>query len=396
MVRLAFVAPDDWTIWLFYRHLLAALQAEGAQVTAFSAPGPSVPRLAEMGIEHVAIPYARFVDPARDLKLYLALRREFHQRPFDVVQNVTIKANLYGPLAAATAGVTRVINTVEGAGLLYSDAPSPRVRGIRGLAEVGLKRAKRHVTRYWFVNDRDRDLFVQRGLASREQSVVAIATGVDTDLFDSRAVPLEAIHALRQELSLSADTPIVVNVAGRLLRSKGIGDFIEAGRLVRERGVRAQFLLVGPDEPDNPDAFPIQAVRDAVGAGIIKWIPFREDVWTLYAAAEVAVVPTYYAEGTPKGVLEGMAMGRPVVCSDVPSIRALVSDNDDAVLFPPRDLNALAHEIESLLASSERRMRLGVAARASALARFDANAAARTAVKRVYADFLSPPQAGAT
>lgn len=393
MVRLAFVAPDDWTIWLFYRHLLGALQAEGAQVTAFSAAGPSVPRLAEMGIEHVTVPYARFVDPAGDLRLYGALRREFHRRPFDLVQNVTIKANLYGPLAAASAGVTTVINTVEGAGLLYSDAPSPRVRAIRGLAEIGLKRAKRHVTRYWFVNDRDRDVFVERGLASRQQSVVAIATGVDTDLFDSRAVHPGAIQALRQELSLPNDMPIVVNVAGRLLRSKGIGDFIEAGRLVRERGVRAQFLLVGPDEPDNPDAFPMQAVHDAVNDGIIKWIPFREDVWTLYAAADVAVVPTYYAEGTPKGVLEGMAMGRPVVCSDVPSIRALVSDNEDATLFPPRDPNSLARRVASLIASGDLRMRLGAAARATALARFEANTAARTAVKKVYGNLLSQPRA---
>jgi glycosyltransferase involved in cell wall biosynthesis len=384
MTRVAVVAPDDWTIWCFYRHLIAALQSEGAEVTAFTADGPHVPRLLALGMRHVAVPYARFVDPLEDVRLYRTLRRVFTEARFEIVQNITIKANLFGALAAAAAGVDDIVNTVEGAGLLYSDGPSRKVRAIRAIAELGLRRARRVVAQYWFVNERDRDVFVQRGLADPERSVVAIATGVDTKQFDPETVSNAMITAFRDELGIPAQLPIVVNVAGRLLRSKGIAEFIEAARILKERGVEAQFVLVGPEEPNHPDAFPITALRDAVQAGIVKWVSFREDVWTVYAAATVAVVVTYYAEGTPKGVLEGMAMARPIVCSDVPSIRALVSHGKDGMLVKTRSGPMLAETVASLLASPGLRKRLGAAGRTKALTEFDAELAARAAVEQVY------------
>jgi glycosyltransferase involved in cell wall biosynthesis len=385
-MRIAIVAPDDWTIWLFYRHLIGELQKHGAHVTAVTADGPHIDRLHSLGIDHIAVPYARFVEPTKDVELYRALRRVFSGGRFDIVQNITIKANLYGALAAANAGVGTIINTVEGSGLLYSDSLSPRVRVIRWIAERGLKLAKKKATRYWFVNERDRNVFVERGLAYGDRSVVAIATGVDTQQFDAASVSVDAIATLRRELGIESNIPIVANIAGRLLKSKGIAEFIDAARRLRASGVTAQFVLVGPEELENPDAFSADIVRAAVTAGDIRWIPFREDVWTVYAAASVAVNPTYYAEGTPKGVMEAMAMGRPVVASDIPSVRALVDDGRDGVLVAPASGEAIAAAVCLLLGEEKRRAWIGKAARETAVKRFDAYTAAQTAVDIVYGD----------
>lgn len=384
MTRIAIVAPDEWTVWWFYRHLLLALQRQGGEITAFTAPGPHIPKLTAMGVEHVAVPYGRFVNPGKDIELYRALRREFTKRRFDIVQNITIKANIFGALAAHSASVANIINTVEGAGLLYSDSPSPRVKAIRAIAEVGLKRARPHVSQYWFVNDRDRDLFVRRGLADPTKSVVAIATGVDTNQFNGDSISETELAAIRKELDLDDTRPIVLNIAGRLLRSKGIAEFVESARIVRGRGRDAQFVLVGPEEPGNPDELPFGVVADAMKDGVLKWISFREDVPQMYALATIAVIPTYYAEGTPKGILEGMAMGLPLVCTDIPSITALVSPREDGLLVPPRSGQHLADAICELLDSADLRWNLGIAARRKAVAEFDADRAAAIAVKEVY------------
>ena len=251
------------------------------------------------------------------------------------------------------------MNTVEGAGILYSGDSGPRLRAIRALAETGLRTVRSRVSRYWFVNDHDRGVFVARGLADADRSVVAVATGVRTQQFDPAAVPASQVASLQEELRLPSSPPLVTLVAGRLLRSKGIQEFIDMARRLRRAGVEGSVLLVGPEEPDNPDAFPVARVEEAVAEGALRWVRFREDVWTVYAASDVVVVPTAYAEGTPKGVMEGMAMARPVVCSAVPSIRAMVRNGEDAVLVPPRDTDALARAVAALLRDPARREAMG-------------------------------------
>lgn len=396
-MQVAFVAPDDWTVWLFYRHLIQVLVEAGARISVFSAPGPYLSRLRDLGVDHTPVPYARFVDPVRDLQLCWCLLRAFRARRFDVVQNFTIKANLFGALAARAAGVRHIINTVEGAGLLYSGVPDLRVRAVRALAEVGLRRVRSHVFRYWFVNRHDRDVFVARRLATANRSVVAIATGVDTQRFDPRSVSPETAAAFRTALGMNPELPLVAMVAGRLLRSKGVVEFIQMARRLRQNGINAEALLVGPVEPGNLDALPRTLIESAQREGVLHWIPFREDIWTVYAASTVVVVPTYYAEGTPKGVMEGMAMERAVISSDLPSTRELITDGRDGILIPARDVDRLVTAVVDLLRSPWRRAELGCAARRIAVARFDARRAAQSAVAAVYAALPNwPPSRKAT
>lgn len=385
-LRIAFVIPDDSTAWLYYHHLIEALLNGGAEVTVFSTPGPFVARLEEVGAGHVAVHYERFISPLRDVSLLRELRQAFIRRRFDVVQNFTVKANLYGTLAAISADVPTIINTVEGAGILWSDSPSPKIKLLRTMVEAGLRRVRPRIFRYWFVNAHDRNHFVKRGLALRERSVVAISTGVDTDDFNPNAVPAAAIEAFRSELEIPAGIPVITMVAGRLLRSKGVETFIEIARRLREAGIAGRAVLIGPEDPGHPDALDLSIVQRAVEDGLVRWTGFRGDIATVYASSDVVVVPTTYAEGVAKSVVEPMAMAKPVVCFRTPAIEEMVYSGVDSILVATGDTDALLNAVVDLLQNESRRAEIGSAARAAVLERFDAQKQAERAADRVYGE----------
>jgi glycosyltransferase involved in cell wall biosynthesis len=383
-IQIAFVVPDDATAWLYYSHLVKELIATGNEVTVLSAPGPYVPDLLSAGAKHVAIPYARFVAPLDDLRLYRSLRREFDRNRFDVVQNFTVKANLYGTIAASRSGVPTIINTVEGAGILWTSDASVRVRLMRRTVETLLRAYRRVVFRWWFVNEHDRNLFIERGLCSAEQAVVAISTGVDTDVYNRDNVSSADRYALRQEIGIDDRNPVITMVAGRLLKSKGVEAFIELARDLKKRGVKAQAVLVGPEELDHPDSLDPSIVKSAVDDGSVTWIGFRRDIAAIYAITDVAVVPTIYAEGIAKSVVEAMAMSCPVVCARTPAIAEMVQSGVDAIVVPPSDPVAIADAVGRFLGDRHLSQTIGRAARKSVLIRFDAKRQAHAAVRAVY------------
>ncbi len=395
--RIGFVVPDDSTAWLYYHHLIEVLLEAGAELTVLSAPGPFVPRFRAIGVNHIAVPYERFVSPLHDISLIRELRRAFILQRFDVVQNFTVKANLYGALAAIRAGIPTIINTVEGAGILWSDSRSPRIRFLRAIVEAGLRYVRPKVFRYWFVNAYDRNLFLERGLALRERSVIAISTGVDTAEFNPKAISNGEIESFRRELEIPPGVPVITMVAGRLLRSKGVETFLYVARRLRDAGIAGQAVLIGPEDPGHPDALDPSIVHRAADDGLVRWTGFRNDIAAIYASSDVVVVPTAYAEGIAKSVVEPMAMAKPVVCFRTPAIEEMVRPGIDSILAAQGDADELFNGVVELLLSPRRRTEIGWAAQEAARARFDARKQAERAVARVYGDLPGwPPRRSTT
>ena len=386
-MRIAFVVPDDSTSWFYYRDLMAELGRRGAEVTVISRPGEYVSLLDRVGINHIPVRYERFVSPAADARLFKSFLRIFHAQQFDVVQNITVKANLYGAAAAAFARVPVIINTVEGAGILWSDPSSPSVQSMRFAVETGLKLLKPHIRLYWFVNECDMNLYTRRGLANSDKAVVSITTGVDCCHFDFERVRGN-IEAFRLELGGDSRVPLVTMVAGRLLKSKGIETFIEIAARLRSNGVRARMLLVGPEENEHPDALPHDVLVKAVESGSIEWLGFRDDVPTIYGASDVVVTTTTYAEGVPKSIVEPMALSRAVVAVRIPSVEEVVTDGKDALLMPPGDSARGAELIAALLADRSLANRMGAAARETVTSRYETVSSARKSVDDVYVERL--------
>jgi glycosyltransferase involved in cell wall biosynthesis len=156
-------------------------------------------------------------------------------------------------------------------------------------------------------------------------------------------------------------TPLAALVA-RLLWDKGIGELVEAARLLQAQGVPLRIALIGKPDPDNPRTIPETLVRQWVAQGLVEWWGHRDDIQEVWRQAHIAVLPSY-REGLPKALLEAAACGRPLVATDVPGCRELVTDDDDGLLVPVRQAAPLADALRRLAVDPRLRARLGQRAR---------------------------------
>src|SRR5690606_30915248 len=155
-----------------------------------------------------------------------------------------------------------------------------------------------------------------------------------------------------------------------LLWDKGLAEFVEAARQLQSEGRAIEFLLAGDPDPGNPAAVPEATVRGWAEEGVVQWLGHVDDMAGLFASVDVVVLPSY-REGLPKGLIEAAACALPLVTTDVPGCREVVTDGVDGLLVPARDAAALATAIARLQDDPELAERLGEAARAKVLAEFD-------------------------
>jgi glycosyltransferase involved in cell wall biosynthesis len=203
--------------------------------------------------------------------------------------------------------------------------------------------------------------------------------GVDCTRFSPRRTP-----------GTPNDAPLTILLAARLLWEKGVAEFAEAARALRAEGRNVRFLLAGNPDAGNPAAVPESTVREWVSQGVLEWLGHVDDMAALYASVDIVVLPTFYREGLPTSLIEAAACGLPLVTTDMPGCREVVTHEADGLLIPPRDARALTAAIARLLDSADLRARLGEAARAKVLARFDERIVIHR-TQAVYRELVSPP-----
>jgi glycosyltransferase involved in cell wall biosynthesis len=178
-------------------------------------------------------------------------------------------------------------------------------------------------------------------------------------------------------------------LAARLIWDKGVAEFVEAARIARRRGAEVRFALVGDTHPSNPRAVPEAQLRAWAAEGAVEWWGRRDDMDDVIAAAAIVCLPSTYGEGVPKVLLEALAAGRAVVATDIAGCRELIVDDENGLLVPPGDPEALAAAVIALAGDPARRARLGAAGRRLAEARLGVEAIARATLV-VYRDALAP------
>ncbi|HET9355822.1 MAG TPA: glycosyltransferase family 4 protein, partial [Sphingomicrobium sp.] len=240
----------------------------------------------------------------------------------------TIKPNIYGTLAARLTR-TRALATVSGLGSAFL-AGGPTGRLIDRLYRLSLSGAQA----VFFQNEEDRELFLERRLVRREQVRRVPGSGIDLAHFGLSPLP--------------NGSPQRFLFIGRLLWDKGVREFVEAARLVASSGHRAEFHILGECGVDNPSAVTLAEVERWAADGIIRYLGPTDDVRPAIAAADCIVLPSY-REGVPRSLLEGAAMGRPLIATDVPGCRDVVEDGDNGFLCAPRSASALADAIRRML-----------------------------------------------
>lgn len=262
--------------------------------------------------------------------LYRAMRQV---RPA-VVHLIYLKVVIIGGLLAKFAGVPAVVGAVTGLGTLFAESRMS-YKVMRSLVAPTVRLGFRNRNAVLaFENDDDRSLFVERGAIQREQTVVIPGAGVG----------LEEIAAT----DLPDGIPVIILIA-RMIRSKGVGELIEACRLLREKGLRFELLLAGGVDQGNPTSFTAEELRKVETEGIARWLGHRTDIPLLLQQASIVCLPTSYREGLPRVLIEAGAAGRPSVTCDVPGCREIIKHGVNGLIVPPKDVAALGTALEYLI-----------------------------------------------
>ncbi len=343
---LVFLLTEDW---FFASHFLKrglAAQAAGWRVILVAREGPAAAAVRAAGIEVVGVDFVRRrVNPLAELFFALRLAAVYRRLKPDLVHHIALKPIVLGGIAARLAGVPAVVNAPVGLGFVFS---SDRLlaRVLKPLVSLALRLTlnPRH-GRVIFENPDDLAALAASGMVRRETAVLIRGAGVDIAAFAPAPEP---------------PPPIVVVLIARMIREKGVPEFVEAARLLRGQ---AEFRLVGAPDPGNPNTVTAAALRDWEAEGLVRWLGPRQDIAAVLADAHIACQPSSYREGLPKSALEAMAAGKPLVATDIPGCREAVVAGQTGLLVPPRDPAALAAALKSLIDDPALRARMGAAGR---------------------------------
>ncbi|MGE4437147.1 glycosyltransferase family 4 protein [Achromobacter sp.] len=365
--RLLFVVNNP-AFFMSHRVPVAlAAQRAGYDVHVATMDGPAVADIEALGMTHHVVPMTRSgKHPLQELGTLLSLLRLFRRLRPQVVHLVTIKPVLYGGIAARLARVPGMVAAISGLGFVFL-SNSLKMRLVRAVVARLYRLALGHRnSRVIFQNASDRDLLQSLGAVRDEQVVLIRGAGVDLDQY--RALPEPPA------------SPVVVTMVARLLRDKGVREFVQAARLLRERGVDVSMQLVGGVDAGNPASATPAEVQAWQREGCVQALGERSDVPQLYAASHIAVLPSY-REGLPKSLIEAAACARAVVTTDVPGCRDAIDPGKTGLLVPVRDPQALAGAIARLADDQALRQAMGTAGRALAEREFNIERVARLHVE---------------
>lgn len=356
MKRKVIIAVNTaWSAYNFRAGLIRTLAAEGYEVVVVSPPDEYGVRLLELGCRFVPLAMDnRGTHPGRDLLLLLRfiwfLRKE---RP-DVFLGYTVKPNIYGSLAAHVLRIP-VVNNITGLGTVFIK-DSWLTRLVCWLYRVALSRS----CCVFFLNDDDLEMFVKAGLVAPEK--VARLPGEGIDLRAFQPVPVVSLNGRSFRFLLVA----------RMLWDKGVLEYVDAARVVRQIYPDVEFNLLGFLNVQNPTAISSEQMAAWVNEGIVRYLGATDDVRPYFAEADCVVLPSYYREGTPRSLLEAAAMGRPIITTDAIGCRDVVDDGVNGFFCKPRDAVDLAEKMEKMiLLDPQRRSEMGKMGRQKVEREFD-------------------------
>lgn len=361
-IRIAHVTTVDSTLRFILLGRLQRLQEEGFEVTAISARGQWAPELEAQGIRHLSWAHAtRAWDPASDVRAFFELLGILRRERFDIVHTHTPKPGILGRVAARVARVPLVVNSVHGLYTMPEDPPAKRI------PVLALERMAAYLSDLeLYVSEEDLTWARRIGLVKTSRSRF-LGNGVDLQHFDPSAVPAARLVALRRDLGIREGAP-VVGAVGRLVAEKGYRELFTAAREVRRVMPDTQFIVLGAPDREKADAIGKgeidRASEDMIFTG---WV---EDVRDFLALMDIFVLPSW-REGQPVSAIEAAAMAKPLILTDIRGCREVAKDGVEGLFVPPRNAERLAAAIARMLRDAPLRDRMGKAARARAVARFD-------------------------
>ncbi|WP_166208079.1 glycosyltransferase family 4 protein [Cognatiluteimonas telluris] len=375
-MKFVFYANTDWYLFNFRLSTALELKSHGHEVVMLSPPGEFGGRFAALGFRWIALQMDRAsLNPLREAATLRRLVRVLKDEKPDVLHNFTVKCAVYGALAARAARVPAVVNAVAGMGYVFTSERA-HARALRPVVKALMRGTLGggH-SRLILQNPDDADAFIQARMVAPDRIRVIRSSGVNT----SRFVPRQRQADRR---------PLRVLLAARLLWEKGVGEYVEASRMLKAEGRDVEFLLAGMPDYGNPRSVRLEQVQQWASEGAVEWLGHVDDMAALLGSVDVMALPSYYREGVPKSLIEGAASGLALVTTNLAGCREVVSRHGvDGLHVEPRDPRALAEALKQLDDDRNLVALLGARAREKALAHFDERAVIHSTID-VYDELL--------
>ncbi|AVI67200.1 glycosyl transferase family 1 [Shewanella sp. WE21] len=354
MFTIGISANTSWYLYNFRKNTILALIKQGYKVIAISPLDDYSAKLSVLGCELVNINIDQGgTNPVKDIETFISFYKIYKNRKIDVVLNFTPKNNIYSTLSASFNG-TKSINNIAGLGFLFINE-SFTSKIARFLYRISQSKA----SKIFFQNEDDRALFLKK----------KIAISVDTD-----RLPGSGVDLTRFALSPAPDDGKVrFLLIARMLYDKGIGQYVEAARILKTKyGEIIEFQLLGFLDVNNPSAVSKQEMQAWVDDGIVNYLGTSDNVEQDIAKVDCMVLPSYYREGVPKSLLEAGAMGKPIVTTNNVGCRETVDDGLNGYLCELRSSESLIEKLELIIHKThEERLAMGEKSRLKIQNEFD-------------------------
>lgn len=364
-MKIIMVANSAFTLTNFRKELISSLLKDGHKLYAICPPECNLTNedvrqcFNSMGVSFIPINFQRNgVNPLDDIKFLWRLTRHFKVLKPDAVLNYTIKPFIYSSIAAKLSGRSIVSSNVTGLGYIFTEN-SLKVKLLRSLVKMQLKLAGRCNDVIFFQNPDDRNEYYQHKIITKKTKAQVInGSGVNLSKF---------AHSPK-----AADNKSTVFLfIARLLKDKGVNEYISAAKSVKSKDTNTRFIIVGPID-SNPNSVSQKYIDSLQSEGIIEYRGATSNVIPHIIESDIFVLPSY-REGTPRTVLEAMAIGRPIITTDAPGCKECVEDSFNGYLIPIKSTHHLTEAMLKLANNPELRIEMGLNSRKIAEEKYDVN-----------------------
>ncbi len=368
-------------LWFFLSHRLPialAARDAGYEVHIVSRLGTSeeIKQLNQESLQFHSINFHRSSTGFwQELKTLRELRRLYKEIQPDIVHHVTIKPVLYGTLIARWVGNIQILNAISGLGYLFI------AQGLKAFIRKKILllgyRLILNSKKVWilFQNPDDRSLFAHHKVIYPAHKFTIKGSGVDIQQFAYSSIP---------------NGKIKIILVARMLWDKGVGEFVESAKILKQQGLEVDFILVGPVDPGNPESISTKQLKQWNESGVVKWLGERIDIFQLLTESHIAVLPSY-REGLPKSLIEAAAIGRAIITTNVPGCREVVKDGENGFLVPEKDAKELSIAIQKLINNPKLLTSMGKKSRLMAEQEFSINQVVNKTL-HIYSKIGSDPK----
>ncbi len=364
-MKLLLISPKNRTVYNFRGDLVKDLQKKGYSVSVTGPNQDDIERVKALGVEFFELPMNKNgTNIFKDFKYMISLYKLMKSQKPDTVFAYTVKPVIYGSIAAKLAGVKNINAMITGAGYaMTTDSFKAKLLGIvvKTLYKIAFSCSNKVI----FQNPDDLNEFVEGKLVKKCKAYVVNGSGVNMDSFTKAELP-DQVNFL---------------MISRFLKSKGVGDYLEAAKIVKAKYPEAKFSLLGKYEYDMSDALPQDYIEEFINNGIVELYGETNDVREYYKSCSVFVLPSYYREGTPRTILEALATGRPIITTDSIGCRETVIDGENGFMVPIKNPQALAEKMEWVIENQDKLPLLAQKSYEYCKAKYDVNLVNQTMIE---------------